>query len=153
MSCQRQSSADKNPAEEEDSLECGTSLAEYEHYRLEEQPKKQLNQQAVSSEKIGEESIAFLRECLASDVVTDGGKAYTMVASPFRSPSTAGSNGSSSSSSHERSQHHFLQLPLVYCDHTASNRPVKSIERYMEQVCLPLYGNTHTNTSITGSQT
>ena len=152
MSCQRQSSADKNPAEEEDSLECGTSLAEYEHYPLEEQPKKQPDQQAVSSEKIGGESIASLRECLASDVVTDGGKAYTMVASPFRSPSTAGSN-SSSSSSHERSQHHFLQLPLVYCDHTASNRPVKSIERYMEKVCLPLYGNTHTNTSITGSQT
>jgi len=43
-------------------------------------------------------------------------------------------------------------LPLVYCDQTASNRACTSIERYMEQVCLPLYGNTHTNTSITGSQ-
>ena len=43
-------------------------------------------------------------------------------------------------------------LPLIYCDQTASNRPISSIETYLQQVCLPLLGNTHTNTSITGSQ-
>ena len=43
-------------------------------------------------------------------------------------------------------------LPLIYCDQTASNRPISSIETYLQQVCLPLMGNTHTNTSITGSQ-
>jgi hypothetical protein len=44
------------------------------------------------------------------------------------------------------------RVPLVYADHTASNRPLQSIETYLQQVCLPLYGNTHTNTSLTGSQ-
>ncbi len=43
-------------------------------------------------------------------------------------------------------------LPLVYCDFTASHRPLKSIESYLTEKCLPLYGNTHTNTSLTGSQ-
>eukprot|EP00934_Nitzschia_sp_Nitz4_P002828 Nitzschia sp. Nitz4//scaffold107_size73032//38978//44923//NITZ4_005762-RA/size73032-processed-gene-0.110-mRNA-1//1//CDS//3329532599//2818//frame0 len=46
----------------------------------------------------------------------------------------------------------YAKLPLVYCDFTASHRPVKSIENYISETCLPLYGNTHTNTSITGSQ-
>lgn len=45
-----------------------------------------------------------------------------------------------------------VQVPLVYADFTASHRPVKSIERYLENTCMPFYGNTHTNTSITGSQ-
>lgn len=44
------------------------------------------------------------------------------------------------------------KLPLVYCDFTASHRPLQSIENYIAKNCLPLYGNTHTNTSITGSQ-
>lgn len=43
-------------------------------------------------------------------------------------------------------------LPLVYCDFTASHRPLKSIESYLAEACLPFYGNTHTNTSLTGSQ-
>ena len=46
----------------------------------------------------------------------------------------------------------YYQVPLIYCDQTASNRAVKSIENYIQNVCLPLYGNTHTNTSLTGSQ-
>jgi hypothetical protein len=44
------------------------------------------------------------------------------------------------------------QVPLVYCDFTASHRPSKSMEGYLQTTCLPYYGNTHTNTSITGSQ-
>jgi hypothetical protein len=47
---------------------------------------------------------------------------------------------------------HAAQVPLVYCDFTASHRPSTSIERYLWTTCLPYYGNTHTNTSITGSQ-
>jgi len=120
------------------SLECGTSLAEYEHY-----PEQQEEDQASSSaaenkvepasqqQQLSQEndsSIAALRESLASDVITDHGP-YTTVVSPYG------------------------KRPLVYCDQTASNRPCHSMERYMERVCLPLYGNTHTNTSITGSQT
>lgn len=45
-----------------------------------------------------------------------------------------------------------MKVPLVYCDQTASNRPLASIEKYIYDACLPLYGNTHTNTSVTGSQ-
>ena len=45
-----------------------------------------------------------------------------------------------------------LQVPMVYCDFTASHRPMKSIERYISETCLPFYGNTHTNTSVTGGQ-
>jgi selenocysteine lyase/cysteine desulfurase len=45
-----------------------------------------------------------------------------------------------------------LQVPMVYCDFTASHRPLKSIEKYISETCLPFYGNTHTNTSVTGGQ-
>jgi len=42
--------------------------------------------------------------------------------------------------------------PLIYCDFTASHRSLQSIEDYIQSQCLPNYGNTHTNTSLTGSQ-
>mmetsp|Transcript_29052 Transcript_29052/g.32590 ORF Transcript_29052/g.32590 Transcript_29052/m.32590 type:complete len:1297 (-) Transcript_29052:13-3903(-) len=45
-----------------------------------------------------------------------------------------------------------LRVPMIYCDFTASHRPLKSIERYIRETCLPYYGNTHTNTSVTGGQ-
>eukprot|EP00537_Pseudo-nitzschia_pungens_P013687 CAMPEP_0172383022 /NCGR_PEP_ID=MMETSP1061-20121228/951_1 /TAXON_ID=37318 /ORGANISM="Pseudo-nitzschia pungens, Strain cf. pungens" /LENGTH=785 /DNA_ID=CAMNT_0013111125 /DNA_START=115 /DNA_END=2469 /DNA_ORIENTATION=- len=45
-----------------------------------------------------------------------------------------------------------LRVPMIYCDFTASHRPLKSIENYIRQTCLPFYGNTHTNTSVTGGQ-
>ena len=140
-------------------LECGASLAECEHYSNNHavteddesrEPRNHTNHvvapglttstttattttTADYEEEHSSYSIAALRERLAADVVVDaGGDGVTRITSPLQSSRT---------------------LPLVYCDQTASNRPVQSIERYIEQVCLPLYGNTHTNTSITGSQT
>ena len=44
------------------------------------------------------------------------------------------------------------QKPLVYADWTASGRAVDQIEEYIRNEVMPLYGNTHTTTSITGHQ-
>ncbi|CAM9887519.1 unnamed protein product [Pylaiella littoralis] len=43
--------------------------------------------------------------------------------------------------------------PLVYSDWTATGRAVDSIETYLADQVVPLFGNTHTTTSITGAQT
>ena len=47
----------------------------------------------------------------------------------------------------------FGLKPLVYSDWTATGRAVSCIERYLYNDVLPLFGNTHTTTSITGAQT
>lgn len=45
------------------------------------------------------------------------------------------------------------RMPVVYADWTATGRAVSQIERYLSDEVLPLFGNTHTTTSITGAQT
>ena len=125
-------------------LECGTSLAEGEHYQLADYCERE------EASPIGEteETIESLQEMLGSDVLTDDiGQPYTMFASPFQVP-----RATLSATQQADGDSKFYRVPLVYCDHTASNRPSRSIERYIERVCLPLYGNTHTSTSITGTQ-
>ena len=118
------------------SLECGTSLAEREHCAAEDgAPPRSFSAPEMVDGTMSCES--DLRSTLASDILTSGGTIQTFV-SPFEVTTKDGRKN--------------LTVPLVYCDQTASNRPVRSIERYMEENCLPLYGNTHTNTSITGSQ-
>jgi selenocysteine lyase/cysteine desulfurase/tRNA(Ile)-lysidine synthase TilS/MesJ len=42
---------------------------------------------------------------------------------------------------------------LCYADFTASGKSLECIENYIQEEVLPLYGNTHTTTSITGLQT
>jgi selenocysteine lyase/cysteine desulfurase len=42
--------------------------------------------------------------------------------------------------------------PVIYADWTASGRAVYQIESYLSKNVIPLYGNTHTTTSITGHQ-
>ncbi|CAM9617153.1 unnamed protein product, partial [Choristocarpus tenellus] len=68
----------------------------------------------------------------------------------------------SSASSHIRSnligryspfQTPFGAKPLVYADWTATGRPLAMIEHYIMSDVMPLYGNTHTTTSVTGAQT
>lgn len=47
----------------------------------------------------------------------------------------------------------FGAKPLVYADYTASGRSLAFIEEFIQQQVMPYYGNTHTETSLTGRQT
>lgn len=47
----------------------------------------------------------------------------------------------------------FGPRPVVYADYTASGRSLSFIEEYIHDVVLPLYANTHTESSGTGLQT
>ena len=47
----------------------------------------------------------------------------------------------------------FGERPIVYADYTASGRALGFIEDYIRDVVLPLYANTHTESSGTGLQT
>ncbi|MEZ5341058.1 MAG: aminotransferase class V-fold PLP-dependent enzyme [Acidimicrobiales bacterium] len=47
----------------------------------------------------------------------------------------------------------FGHRPVVYADYTASGRSLSFIENYIREVVLPLYANTHTESSGTGLQT
>ncbi|XP_046666052.1 LOW QUALITY PROTEIN: uncharacterized protein LOC124357947 [Homalodisca vitripennis] len=46
----------------------------------------------------------------------------------------------------------FGRRKVVYCDYTASGRSLQFIEDYITREVLPLYGNTHTTTTITSLQ-
>lgn len=115
-------------------LECGSSLVEYEHRE------EGFNESAVGDQSYFK-TIASLRASIANDIVTTQDE-YSTFSSPFEIPRDAATG----------EDRRFWEVPLVYTDHTASNRPLQSIEHYIQKTCLPLYGNTHTNTSITGSQ-
>ena len=47
----------------------------------------------------------------------------------------------------------FGRKSVLYCDHTASGQSLSFIEDFISQEVLPLYGNTHTTTSVTSLQT
>lgn len=47
----------------------------------------------------------------------------------------------------------FGRKRIVYCDYTASGKSLRFIEDFIAQEVLPLYGNTHTTTSVTSLQT
>ncbi|KAL7577049.1 hypothetical protein ACA910_006790 [Epithemia clementina (nom. ined.)] len=114
-------------------------------------------------------SINELRAVLAQDIITGTNttafhddtdnendesfpRLYSTFTSPFEAPPNSNNKNSHTNGNKQTHQLPKLHVPLVYCDHTASNRPVASVERYLQRECLPWYGNTHTNTSLTGSQ-
>ncbi|KAK6745507.1 hypothetical protein RB195_011932 [Necator americanus] len=47
----------------------------------------------------------------------------------------------------------FGQRQAIYCDYTASSRAIRSIEEYIVDNVLPLYGNTHSSVTVTSEQT
>ena len=47
----------------------------------------------------------------------------------------------------------FGARPVIYADYTASGRSLSFIEDYLREVVIPLYANTHTESSGTGLQT
>ena len=47
----------------------------------------------------------------------------------------------------------FGERPVIYADYTASGRALDFIEDYISSLVLPLYANTHTESSGTGRQT
>jgi len=118
-------------------LEFGASLAELEIGVDTQQTKVSIEDGDDSSLLLTSASCLLmeLRESICSDIIGD----KTTFSSPFALPASSTSCSS-------------IQVPLIYCDHTASNRSLKSIEAYLEDQCLPVYGNTHTLTSYTGSQ-
>ena len=98
---------------------------------------------------IGVDSIEDLRQRVLNDVV---GHTNTTTNSTNSNINVDGQSAVKLVSPLEFQAGKPVVLPLVYCDFTASHQPLKSIESYLTQQCLPFYGNTHTNTCFTGSQ-
>jgi hypothetical protein len=135
-------------------LSCGTSLSEQAHGTL--LPPSSSSSSSSSSvpqeEKTEPSSSAFknnksiqtiddLRAHIAQDALTQNSSNHnnnhsskaplTTFASPFELPGQ---------------QHQPITLPIVYCDQAASNQPLQSIEKYLQDKCWPLYGNTKKRT-------
>lgn len=144
-------------------LECGTSLAELEHtseiYQQKEHKDEEMEDVAGTRQSNAnnqdsdmtdshsvQQKINVLRSAIAKDIVTND--SITMFTSPFETEKARNSTGQTEIPEAER----YVPVPLIYCDQTASNRPLKSIDKFVHEHCLPMYGNTHTNTSVTGSQ-
>lgn len=133
-------------------LECGTSLAEQEFASETHEDRNLVKDKATEYDSLRsasfnyEQMIDMIRNSIADDIVCNG--KVQMVTTPFEYVTSHSSTGQTNIPDSER----YVQVPLVYCDQTASNRPLESLEKYIYEKCLPLYGNTHTNTSVTGSQ-
>jgi hypothetical protein len=142
-------------------LSCGTSLSEQAHGTLLPPVQEVDKTEPLASKHTSSiQTIDALRAHIAADALTPNSHSHSHT-SNHNSNSNSNCNHATplttlttfSSPFELPGQPHVnLTLPMVYCDQTASNRPLQSIEKYLQDTCWPLYGNTHTNTSITGSQ-
>ena len=64
--------------------------------------------------------------------------------SPYEQPTTITTNNNNNNNSQSSSKYKGMSIPLVYCDQTASQRFIYSIENYIRDVTMPCYANTHT---------
>ena len=93
--------------------------------------------------------IHMLRSMLASDVISDPPSPsfdddnyqhnFPTFISPYEHP-----NSKEKSSNTPHKSYKGMAIPLVYCDQTASQRPVRSIEDYIRCTSMPCHANTHT---------
>jgi selenocysteine lyase/cysteine desulfurase/tRNA(Ile)-lysidine synthase TilS/MesJ len=91
-------------------------------------------------------SLDALRDSVASDMIGD----KTLFTSPFQLVAEQGNTNNANTTNNTSNT--TYQVPLVYCDHTASSRCLTSIEQYIHSNVLPCLANTHTTTSYTGTQ-
>mmetsp|Transcript_23803 Transcript_23803/g.38751 ORF Transcript_23803/g.38751 Transcript_23803/m.38751 type:complete len:1335 (+) Transcript_23803:77-4081(+) len=94
--------------------------------------------------------IAALRSKLAADVITD--PASNDNNNPFNFPSFISPYEQPNLSAQPNQSYKGMSIPLIYCDQTASQRPIASIENYLQSTSMPCHANTHTNITYTGSQ-
>jgi selenocysteine lyase/cysteine desulfurase/tRNA(Ile)-lysidine synthase TilS/MesJ len=139
-------------------MECGTSLAE-DAWTIDDNPLPPPSAAALSSSPTSSPAsssaeaiwsgINNLRARLASDIIfnshqnnnSNNEEDELQLFPTFTSPSYDGRSGTGG-----------MNVPLIYCDHTASHRPVHSLETYIRTVSMPCHANTHTNITYTGSQ-
>jgi hypothetical protein len=133
-------------------LSCGASLSEQAHGTLLPPVKEEKTEPPSSSSNSSASKTSTSASASASNIQTiDDLRAY-ISADVLIQNNNNGAPLTTFTSPLELPGQQPVTLPMVYCDHTASNRPLQSIEKYLQDKCWPLYGNTHTNTSITGSQ-
>lgn len=111
-----------------------------------------------------------LRFRLAADVISDpphpsassaGSYYFPTFISPFERPKlmnngdktkkgtdkktdTGSNTNNTNNNSKTSSSYQGMSIPLIYCDQTASQRPIRSIENYIRCISMPCYANTHT---------
>jgi len=78
--------------------------------------------------------IHALRSKLADDVITDPASADN----PYNFPSFVSPYEPPNSSAQPHQSYKGMSIPLVYCDQTASQRPIASIENYIQSTSMPL---------------
>ena len=96
--------------------------------------------------------IRELRARLAADVVCGGGgddgrgrhHRFPAFVSPYELPRRGGGGRPLDGDDGIGGPGGGMSVPLVYCDQTASQRPVRSIEEYVRRISMPCHANTHT---------